>query len=91
MAEKRIDSDFLEEETLNLESTGRYRVTGHQRARGEPGVTLPKFRPTKQKPRPVKPARSIAKATGRIERSRSRKVARRIFDLVTPASWIAAS
>jgi len=45
-----------------------------------------KFRPTKRKPRPVKPVRNVAKATGRIEYSRSRKVARRIFDLVTPAS-----
>ena len=40
MGEKGFDSDFVEEETLNLESTGRYRVTGHRRAHGEPGITL---------------------------------------------------
>jgi len=84
--QKRIDTGSIEEETLNLESTGRYRVVGHRRARGEPGVTLLNFRPIKQVPRPVKPVRNVAHASGMIEYSRSRKVARRIFDLVTPAS-----
>ena len=86
MPNKRIDTDYLEEERLNLESTGRYRVIGHRRAPGDPGITLLKFRPVRQVQRPVKPVRDTAHASGRIEYSRSRKVARRIFDLVTPVS-----
>ncbi len=80
-----VCSDFFHEKEL-LESSGRFRVTGMSPIRGEPARCELHFEPRADtRPRPV---RRLGRrgARGRMEMSRSRRIARRVFDLVTPPS-----
>jgi hypothetical protein len=86
MPEKKVLTDDFHEEKLNIESTGRYRVTHQTRVRKEKGYSIIHFVPTRQGKRPVRSIKGIANVSGRVEYSRSRRVARRIFDLQTPGS-----
>jgi hypothetical protein len=86
MPERKILTDDFHEEKLNIESTGRYRVTGRTPVPKEKGYSIIHFVPTRQGKRPVRSVKGIAKVSGHIEYSRSRRVARRIFDLQTPGS-----
>lgn len=87
MPTKQIQCADFEEEKAAVESSGRYRVLRQVRVAGEPGICTLHYEPRGDlKPRPVRRLRGIAGAQGRVEMSRSRRVARRLFDLVTPAS-----
>lgn len=86
MPEKKILTDDFHEEKLNIESTGRYRVTHQTRVPREKGYSIIHFVATRQGRRPVRLIRGVANVSGRVEYSRSRRVARRIFDLQTPGS-----
>ncbi len=87
MPTKQIQCADFEEEKAAVEASGRYRVTGQRAVAGEPGVCTLRYEPRSDtRPRPVKALRGIAGARGRVEMSRSRRTARRLFDLETPAS-----
>lgn len=87
MAERRIVCADFEEEKEALESTGRYHVTGQTAIKGEPGFCWLHYEARHgDQARPVKKLKSIPSVQGMVEMSRSRKVARRLFDLQTPAS-----
>ena len=87
MKRKRILNRDLREETIALECTSRYKVTGHRRvAADEEGDTYLYFTTVPYKPRPIKEVRPQRGVRGKAEFSRSRKVVRRIFDMKTPAS-----
>jgi Fungalysin metallopeptidase (M36) len=80
-----VCSDFFQEKEL-VESSGKFRVTGMTPVRGEPALCELHFEPKPDaRPRPVHLLKT-RRARGRMEMSRSRKIARRIFELETPPS-----
>jgi Zn-dependent metalloprotease len=85
MPERKILCADFEEEKEALEVTGRYRVVGQTAIRAEPGWCWLRYEPRNDKSRPIK-AFKAGSARGKVEYSRSRKVARRLFDVETPAS-----
>jgi hypothetical protein len=85
MPERKILCADYEEEKDAIESSGRFRVTGQTAVADEPGWCVLHYEPRVDKPRPVKSLK-IGAARGKVEYSRSRKIARRMFDLQTPAS-----
>jgi hypothetical protein len=87
MPERKILCADFEEEKELVESGGRYRVIGQKAINDEPGFcTLHYEVKDEEKPRPVRSFKSSGGASGKAEYSRSRKVARRLFDLQTPGS-----
>ncbi|MCC7053201.1 MAG: M36 family metallopeptidase [Gemmatimonadaceae bacterium] len=85
--EKRIDRLNIDEERDRLEASERFRVTGIRSIRGVPDECLMRYVARRApRPRPVLALRGVRGVKGLVEMSRSRAVARRVFDLTTPPS-----